>query len=219
MSALSDEPGKFTQRAILVVAVVGGLLSVASIYSGYRKIQQAAQSRQAATPSLETLVRPAPDFRLTDQEGRPVSLADLRGRVWAASFVFTHCQGPCPMITGHMAELQSKTADLPDVRLVSFSIDPVRDTPEVLRRYGARFKADGNRWQFLTGPEDEMKRVVQGGFLTAWQPVPDSDQVIHGTMVALVDRKGMIRGFLSGTDPGLAARAAERLRQLHQEKP
>lgn len=210
------EPGKFTKIALVVVGLVGGALFLINLYSGYRKLHRSAQA-EAAAPSMEQLRRPAPDFTLTDSSGKTMRLADLRGKVWAASFIFTHCHGPCPQITRHMAELQARIADLPGARLVSISIDPARDTPEVLKAYAARFQADESRWHFLTGPEAEIKRVVQEGFLTALQPVEGSDQIVHGTMVALVDRTGTIRGFLSGTDPEVGEQAAGRLRALHQE--
>jgi len=215
---MSVQPGRISQVAFVVLGFLAVVLVVVNLYSGYRKLQQAAAAKQTPAPGLENLERPAPDFSMTDQNGRMVRLADLRGKVWAASFIFTHCQGPCPLITKHMAVLQAEIADLPDARLVSLSLDPDRDTPEVLRRYAAGFKAEGERWLFLSGPSGELKRVVQEGFLTAMQPAEGTDQIIHGTMVALVDRRGMIRGFLSGTDPDLPGKASARLRELHLEK-
>jgi len=214
---MSVQPGRISQIAIVVVGFVAVVLVVVNLYSGYRKLQQVAEAKRTHAPGLENLERPAPDFSMTDQNGRTVRLMDLRGKVWAASFIFTHCHGPCPLITKHMAALQAETADLPDVRLVSISIDPDRDTPEVLKRFASGFQADPERWYFLSGPRVDLERVVQKGFLTAMQPAEGTDQIVHGTMVALVDRRGMIRGFLSGTDPELPGKAALRMRELHQE--
>lgn len=216
---MTVEPGKFSKIALVAFGLVVVGLVLVNLYSGMRKLQQAAERKREMASTLEHLERPVPVFSLTDQNGKTLDNTDLLGKVWAASFIFTHCQGPCPTITRHMAELQKEVADLPDVRLVSLTIDPARDTPEVLKEYAARFHADGQRWFFLTGPGDVLKNVVQEGFLTAQEPAPDSDQIIHGTRVALVDRRGMIRGFLSGTDADLASRAASRLRELHGEKP
>jgi protein SCO1 len=215
---MSVQPGRISQVAFVVVGFLAVILVVVNLYSGYRKLQQVAAAKQEPAPGLENLERPAPDFSMTDQTGRPLRLMDLKGKVWAASFIFTHCQGPCPLITKHMAALQAETADLPDARLVSITIDPDRDTPGVLNRFASGFKADPQRWYFLTGPRGDLERVVQHGFLTAMQPADGTDQIIHGTMVALVDRSGMIRGFLSGTDPELPRKAAARLRELHLEK-
>jgi len=216
---MTVEPGRISKIALVAIGLVVLGLVLVNLYSGMRKLQQAAERKRGVASQLEHLERPAPAFSLTDQNGRTLDHSDLLGKVWVASFIFTHCQGPCPTITKHMAELQKEVADLPDVRLVSLTLDPARDTPAVLKEYADRFHADGQRWFFLTGPEDVLKKVVQEGFLTAQQSAPDSDQIIHGTRVALVDRRGVIRGFLSGTDGDLAARAAVRLRELHREKP
>jgi protein SCO1/2 len=215
---MSIQPGRISQVAFVVLGFLAIVLVVVNLYSGYRKLQQAAAAKQTSVPGLENLERPAPDFSMTDQSGRTVRLENLRGKVWAASFIFTHCHGPCPLITKHMAALQAETADLPDVRLVSMTLDPDRDTSEVMNRFASGFQADPERWYFLTGPRGDLERVVQKGFLTAMQPVEGTDQIIHGTMVALVDRRGMIRGFLSGTDPELPGKASSRLRELHLEK-
>lgn len=216
---MTVEPGKISKIALVAIGLVVLGLVLVNLYSGMRKLQQAADRKRGQAATLEHLERPVPAFSLTDQNGKTLENTELLGKVWAASFIFTHCQGPCPTITRHMAELQKEVADLPDVRLVSLTLDPARDTPEVLKEYAIRFHADGERWFFLTGPGEVLKKVVQEGFLTAQQPAPDSDQIIHGTRVALVDRRGVIRGFLSGTDADLASRAAVRLRELHQEKP
>lgn len=87
---------------------------------------------------------PVGDFTLTDQDGRTVRPSDpaLAGKVWIASFIFTHCTGPCPQVTATMARLQGEFADRPDVRLLTFTVDPENDTPEVLKKYAARFGAD-----------------------------------------------------------------------------
>lgn len=216
---MSPEPGRFTKVALVVVAVVGGALVLLNVYSGYRKLQQAGERKASGQAVLEHLERPAPEFAMTDQSGRRVDSAGLKGKVWVVSFIFTHCQGPCPLITKHMAGVAERTAGLPDVRLVSMTMDPDRDTVEVLGKFAAGFRADPERWFFLTGPRGDLERVVQHGFLTAMQPAEGTDQIIHGTMVALVDRRGMIRGFLSGTDPELPVKAAARLAELHEEKP
>ena len=107
---------------------------------------------------------PVGDFGLTDQDGREVRAADLRGTVWIASFIFTRCSGPCPHVSATMENLQDAFAGEPDVRLVTFTVDPEYDTPEVLKRYAQRFHADPKRWLFLTGREADVYRTLQDGF-------------------------------------------------------
>src|SRR5262245_44198000 len=109
------------------------------------------------------------DFALTERTGATVQRADLLGKVWVAAFGFTRCTGPCPQVSGTMARLQAELAGQPDVRLVSFSVDPDHDTPEVLRQYAERFGADPQRWLFLTGPRDDLYRLIQESFHLAVQ--------------------------------------------------
>ncbi len=112
---------------------------------------------------------PAPSFALIDQLGRPVSDADLRGKVVVTDFIYTTCTDICPAITAQMAALRTRLAEEgllgDDVMLVSISVDPARDTPEVLRAYSEPFGADAATWRFLTGDEASIRRVVVDGFL------------------------------------------------------
>lgn len=157
---------------------------------------------------------PAPEFALVDQDGDSLRAADLQGEVWVASFVFTHCTGVCPLITARMAGLRdSLAADGllgEEVRLVSFSVDPARDTPEVLRGYAARF--DGgppSEWAFLTGqPPERIRDMIQEGFkLSAVAMSPGAAdtvagyQVDHSPRFVLVDREGRVRGTYPATEP------------------
>jgi cytochrome oxidase Cu insertion factor (SCO1/SenC/PrrC family) len=105
-----------------------------------------------------------PDFALTDQRGRPVRRADLQWKVWVASFIFTNCPDECPLMTAELAQLQSDLASIPDLRFVSISVDPERDTPALLSQYADRFNADPERWLFLTGDKWAIYRLAREGF-------------------------------------------------------
>jgi protein SCO1/2 len=141
----------------------------------------------------------APQFRLTERSGRSVTDQELRGSVWIADFIFTSCGGPCPLLSRRMAELHKRNANRPRLRLVSFTVDPDRDTPEVLRGYAERYGA-GEGWWFLTGPKPEIFRLVREGFhLAAEMPDPASEQdILHSTRLVLVDPEGRIRGYYDG---------------------
>jgi len=207
-------PGVIVKYGLALGIAAAGVLLLVNLYAGYRHLQKA---RTASAANLEGVRRPAPAFEAVDQEGRAVTLETLRGKVWVAGFVFTNCQGPCPVITRRMAEIQERVRDLENARLVSLSVDPARDTPEVLQDYARRNGAEEGRWLFLTGEPEAILRVVKEGFLTAVQPVEGSDQVIHGTMLAVVDARGEIRGFFEGLAADAPERVAERLRALHGE--
>jgi cytochrome oxidase Cu insertion factor (SCO1/SenC/PrrC family) len=144
-------------------------------------------------------------FALTERSGKPVSNADLAGKVWVASFVFTRCTGPCPSVTATMTRLQADLdlANQPDLRLVTFTVDPDRDTPDELKQYADNFRAHPDRWLFLTGKEDEIHRLARNGFKLgvnrSENPNPPVGQEFdHSTMLVVVDRQGRVRGHFDG---------------------
>jgi cytochrome oxidase Cu insertion factor (SCO1/SenC/PrrC family) len=143
------------------------------------------------------------NFTLTDRSGKAVRRADLDGKVWVAGFVFTSCGGPCPQVSATMARLQKELADQPDFRLVTFTVDPERDTPEVLTRYAEQYKADPDRWFFLTGKQDAVYALIKESFKLGVEQAQGSarqpgSEVTHSTRLALVDRHGHVRGYYEG---------------------
>src|SRR3954452_481473 len=116
-----------------------------------------AQANDGALPVLFK----APVFKLLDQNGQPFTQDQLRGQPYVAAFVFTHCAGPCPMMFGKMARMQETIADK-DVRLVTFTVDPERDTPAVLKQKLTDMSADEKRWVFLTGDKASVDAVARG---------------------------------------------------------
>jgi protein SCO1/2 len=157
---------------------------------------------QARRPSPLPVYGSVPDFELTERSGRAVRLADLKGRIWIADFIFTSCAGPCPMLSQQMSGFQASLARAPEIRLVSFSVDPERDTPAVLSEYAARYRADPERWLFLTGDRKAVYGLIREGFrLTVEQAPEDEGQVIHSLRFTLVDRAGRVRGYYNGDDP------------------
>ncbi len=156
-----------------------------------------------------------PEFSLTERSGRSVQNTDLLGDFWIASFIFTRCATSCPMTTAELARLQ---ADLPEeVRLVSFSVDPGHDSPEVLTDYADKAGADLDRWLFLTGDKSEMYRYIREGFHLAVEENSGANpgwQVTHSPRFALVDPKGRIRGFYTSSDPEDLKRLRQDVRRL-----
>jgi protein SCO1/2 len=140
------------------------------------------------------------EFTLTDQQGRPVTPATMRGKVWAAAFMFTRCPTVCPRITRRMRELQQAAgAAGVALELVSFSVDPDNDTPEVLRAYAQKYGADLKSWRFLTGDLEVVRRTSEQGFKLALDgkatPGADHFGLFHGSHLVLVDGAGKIRGY------------------------
>ena len=182
--------------APLLIIVVG----VVSVYLWADLFRFARQPSMPALQQLGTL----PAFDLTERRQAPLRLDDLRGKVWVADFMYTSCVEICPLQSAEMARLQAAFADHPDLRLVSFSVDPERDTPAVLSAYADKFQADPERWLFATGEPEAVARLAQEGFrLSAASYVADGADYtfIHSNRFVLVDRQGRIRGYYRSTDP------------------
>ncbi len=133
-----------------------------------------------------------PDFSLTNQQGQPLGLSDLHGKIWVADFIFTHCPTICPVMTQEMANLQSEF-ELEPIYFVSFTVDPERDTPETLLRYAVQYGADGKRWHFLTGEKDQIYQLANEGFKLA--AAQHGGGFPHSTKFALVTPDGNIHGY------------------------
>jgi protein SCO1/2 len=143
---------------------------------------------------------PVPDFSLIDQTGSSVTLADLKGKVWVADFIFTNCGGTCPMMTDKMRLLQQK---LPaEVRMVSITVDPDRDTPKALAAYAAEHGATRDRWLFLTGDKQSLYDLCVKGFKLPLDASGGTqvEPIAHSTRFVLVDQQGEIRGYYTGTE-------------------
>jgi protein SCO1/2/putative membrane protein len=159
------------------------------------------------------------DFSLTERSGQTVTRRDLGGKVWIAAFVFTRCSTSCPVVSRNVALLQEQFAAYPDIRLVTFSVDPEYDTPGVLQGYAARYGADPERWLFLTGPPAEVRRLVREDFKLYAEPAPPDkrepgNEVLHQSKLVLVDPQGRIRAYAEGARPDELPELARQARLL-----
>ena len=140
-----------------------------------------------------------PDFTLTERNGDTVTLAQLRGRIWVADFIYTSCTDTCPLQTQLMARLQGEYAGKPNLQLVSVTVDPERDTPQALSIYAAKHSADAKRWFFLTGQRERIISLIQDGFHLSVAALPGvsepSGMIAHSPRFVLIDRDGQIRGY------------------------
>ena len=135
-----------------------------------------------------------PQFEFIDSNGNTVTLNNLKGKVWVADFIFTTCTMACPMMTGNMNLVHKKFKKNDDVRLVSISVYPEYDTPDVLKEYASQYDADTEKWLFLTGDESSVKNIIKDGF-----KIGDFEEIIfHSEKFALVDKNGIIRAYYNG---------------------
>jgi protein SCO1/2 len=145
-----------------------------------------------------------PEFVLTDQSNEAYGSDKLRGKIWVANFIFTRCTTVCPIFSGKMSELQKRTNKASrGLQLVSFSVDPDYDTPEVLKEYSKRFSANPWYWHFLTGATEDVRSVVVDGmktFMGDAAEVDAPDALMHGSHFVLIDPSMNIRGFYQVDD-------------------
>ncbi len=160
-----------------------------------------------------------PNFQLTNQNNQPFGSRQLSGKIWIADFIFTSCPGPCPMVSSRMGELQ-RPLEKTDVHLVSFSVDPEKDTPDVLRGYAEKLKAQPARWDFLTGSKSTIYDLSKNGFkLAVSDGSPEAGVPVHSTRIVLVDRHGEIRGYYEATAADAVTKLLADTSHLLREQP
>lgn len=181
---------------------------------------------QNGKSSTDTIWHKLPNITLTNQLGSQVSLDDLNGKIIIADFFFTRCPSICPTLTRNIKALQDalkgkdpRRIDTPFVHFLSFSVDPVRDSVPVLKKYSDKYGVNSDVWWMLTGPKDsiynyalnEIKLGIQDGYGV------DSN-FIHTQRLVLIDRERIIRGYYNGLDTNAMSKLAEDLTLLMLEK-
>ena len=173
---------------LALVMLVSALIPSAVLVGPSRDVAQEASQ----TPPLPKIA-PAPGFTLTSQDGAQISLADLRGKVVAVTFIFTRCTATCPVLTPMMSLVHDRLG--PDfgtnVAFVSITVDPDRDTPDVLKLYAQMHGADVPGWSFLTGEPAAVQNVIRRYGVLASKTV-DGD-VEHSFLTSIIDRRGVLR--------------------------
>jgi protein SCO1/2 len=205
------------KRRLLLIGMSGSLALVLGV------LLVLAGARTSAPDQMESGgvgdFGAAPAFTLTDQLERPVSSDMFRGKVVVADFIYTSCTDICPLLSTQMQALQERLRQESllgsHVQLLSFSVDPARDTPAVLRAYAERHKADPDAWRFLTAPEETVKPLIVDGFHLGVQALPPPTavpgrhthdaasgdyEVMHSGRFALIDQQGHIRTYYDGRE-------------------
>jgi Uncharacterized protein SCO1/SenC/PrrC, involved in biogenesis of respiratory and photosynthetic systems len=161
---------------------------------------------------------PIPEAQLVNEANKPVRMSELKGKVVVYDFIFTSCAGTCPMMTATMRRLTTKIPKDANVRFVSISVDPIRDTPQVLRDYAMHVRNDP-RWTFLTGDRKTIVDLSVTGFkLAAGDATGAPDEsVLHSTKFAVADRNGVIRDYYSATNDDAVDHVAGVVNELLRE--
>ena len=137
-----------------------------------------------------------PNFTMTDSQGHPFNRSQMAGKIWVVDFIYTFCPAECPLMSSRMRKLEGQIKSMSDVRLLSISVDPQRDTPPVLNQFARRWGAPNAQWTFITGDAAAVHLLAYETF-----HVGDViNKMEHSTKFALVDRQGVIRGYYSSFD-------------------
>jgi protein SCO1/2 len=141
------------------------------------------------------------DFALKDQNNRDFSLKNVEGKIFVANFILTRCTNSiCPTMVAELVRVQEAFANPEyDIHLLSFSIDPEYDSPEILRQYATTYRANGDYWHFLTGDKAEIYQQAHCSYFVAAQSQGDYSTIDHADKLILVDKERRIRGYYSGT--------------------
>ncbi|MFM8363557.1 MAG: SCO family protein [Verrucomicrobiota bacterium] len=209
MSDLPARPGIRPVVWVIVFAAAAALIGAA--YFSLKDTRPAAPSAP-----LEKFAA-VPAFEFTDQTGAAFGSENLQGKIWIANFIFTRCKGPCPLISTRMADLNTKLNKLrDDIVLVSFTVDPGHDTPEVLAKYGELLGANPAYWKFLTGQPDAITDFIVKSLLQPISTEPDGT-LAHSQRFVIVDGDGWIRGFQNGDDPEVVQKLMVDIGELLRE--
>jgi protein SCO1/2 len=206
-----------------------------SMKSGYvrlfAQVQIAGQSHFASFtieikpagsfPPPPPVARQMSPFSLVERSGRQVTQEDLAGKIVIVHLMFTGCSFGTGGVMQRMAELQQRTASMPEVLLVSLTVDPLSDTPAVLTEFAQAHRADPDRWLFLTGGRTDIRRLVQTSF---YPPPPDAVQRDQSDFVGLdtltlVDPRGRILESFEGLNPDSVNQLVAQIEKLRQQKP
>ena len=188
-------------RAIILFALTGVLVGAASLYAlTGRKPEQRAE-----------IFGNVPDFHVTAHTGAAISLADLKGKVWVADFFFTSCPGICPSMTANMRAVQRAFGDDEDLKIVSFTVDPKKDTAKTLTAYANKFGATAPQWLFVTGDETAIHSLGNVGFkLATAENKASPGGFLHSDRFILVDRLKQRKKFSKRAAECCASRTCRR---------
>jgi protein SCO1 len=202
---------------IIFASLLGGCLACLPAASSFANSTRpftilSTSSNVSAKPRM------LPDFSLTERSGNKITLAGLRGDVWIADFIYMHCPDTCSLQSADMAKLQEQWKQEKQIKLVSFSVDPERDTPQVLSEYADRFKADAKRWLFLTGTKREIARLLEDGFHLPIALHGNRRVILHSPRFVLVDQRGRVRGYYDHRAPKTMQRLRDDVAKLLNDR-
>ncbi|HAC23556.1 MAG TPA: SCO family protein [Cytophagales bacterium] len=166
----------------------------------------------------DTLFHRIAPFAFIDQDSAMITNETVKGKVYVADFFFTSCRTICPIMKTQMLRVYEATRDMPDVQIISHTIDPEYDTVALLRDFAARLGVESSRWHFVTGVKDSIYKIAQTSyFATALEDKSEPDGFIHSGAFLLIDHQGRIRGKYDGTKEEEVNRLIVDIKKLRRE--
>ena len=139
-------------------------------------------------------------FQFTNQEGQQVTNKDMQKYLYISDFFFMSCPTICPKVKKQMLRIYNKYESNSQIKLISHTLDPKRDTPEKLKMYAENLGVDHKKWQFLHGPKEEIFEIAEDYFVAAYEDPDAPGGLDHSGKIILVDKSGKVRAFAEGTD-------------------
>ena len=215
-AAETTKPGDGGAEARMLVWAGVLVIAFGLAVAGYAILRH--QRREASANRVRWLA----DFELVDRTGRTVTRDDLGKRLLVVNFVFTSCSLSCLQVNRHLSQIQQRTAESDDVRLVSLTVDPRTDTPELLAKFARQFGATTNRWYFLTGEPSAVDGLIAGSFLDRGEALPEVAGMPGGylgtELIAVVDKSGRVRRFFNGMQSSCVPKVVEYLEELRRSE-
>jgi protein SCO1 len=166
-------------------------------YMGPKKVVEVEKDGRIVE---DTIYHTIPPFEFIDQNGQLFSSKALEDKIYVANFFFATCPTICPKMSTNMLQVQDRFQDRDDFRLLSFTVNPEHDTPEVLKEYAEKVHATDGVWTFLTGNKDSIYSVgFNGYFVSAQKDSIAPGGFLHSSNLMLIDGEGRLRRVFDGT--------------------
>jgi len=179
------------------------------LFTGLSLVQYSCTSDSSSLPYLgftevvdgDTIYHTIPDFNFVNQDKQVITNQTFKDQIYIADFFFIHCPAICPKVRQQMLRLKNRYQEDDRVMLISFSLDPKRDTVEALRKYAEKIEVSSSKWHFLTGDKHDIYEMAEEHFVPAFEDPDAPGGFDHSGKLILVDQKRHVRGFAEGTDP------------------
>ncbi len=204
----------------ITLLLVGFFIILSAVFMTY--FYRVTREQPKALPVIGLEGHKVANFSFTNQEGKTITQDDVKGKICVVEYFFTTCKGICPRMNENMTKVYGAFRGNDDIKILSHTVDPKKDTVEAMRDYALRFDADPKQWMFLTGDKKELYDMARYSYLVT--AVDDTGTVdiqsdfIHTDRFVLVDRDGHIRGQYKGTDMGDINRLIGDIKELLKEK-